>query len=316
MFFQVVNEASRQRGVIAAARWFLVHVVLLATAAAAGPEAVVIAVDEGHGNYHTVGGRYAPFAALLRDDGREVIPHRDSVTTASLAGVDILVIANALAAENHDRWALPTPSAFTPAEVDAIHGWVADGGALLLIADHMPFAGAAAALADRFAVEMINGFVLGPEGEGVLQFTVGGGGLAKHPIVDGGVGEHPVADVATFTGHAFTLRPGVDGAPLLVCCRRAPCRCSPRKRGCSRMPRPHARRAACSRGRPCGSGEGGWRSSPRRPCSPPSPWAGGRRWGSTTRMPPGIDASCATWCGGWPGNCRRARRRVDDPIGS
>lgn len=216
MVFQVLNEASRQWGVIAAARWFLVHVVLLATAAAAGPEAVVIAVDEGHGNYHTVDGRYAPFAALLRDDGREVIPHRDAVTAASLAGIDILVIANALAADNHDRWALPTPSAFTPVEVDAIHGWVADGGALLLIADHMPFAGAAAALADRFGVEMINGFVFGPEGEGVLQFTVGSGGLAKHPIVEGGVGERPVVDVATFTGHAFALRPWIDGSPLLV----------------------------------------------------------------------------------------------------
>jgi len=33
----------------------------------------VVAIDSGHNNYHTVGGRYAPFASLLRNDGLRVV---------------------------------------------------------------------------------------------------------------------------------------------------------------------------------------------------------------------------------------------------
>lgn len=221
MVVEVVNAAGRwagrRRGVVAAACRIIVSVVLVASSVAADPAvAVVVAIDEGHGNHHTLDGRYAPFAAVLRAEGRDVVAHRGPFTAASLAGVDILVIANALAPENRGRWALPTPSAFSRAEVESIHDWVCGGGALFLIADHMPFAGAAAALADRFGVAMINGFVFGPGGEGVLGFSPEGGGLTSHPIVDGGVGEQPVLEVATFTGHAFGLRPGADAAPLLV----------------------------------------------------------------------------------------------------
>ena len=56
--------------------------------------------------------------------------------------VDILVIANA-GTDAESSWELPTPSAFTDDEIDVVVRWVADGGALFLIADHMPAAGAA-----------------------------------------------------------------------------------------------------------------------------------------------------------------------------
>src|SRR5919112_1639445 len=68
-----------------------------------------VRIDEGHANFHTIGGRYAPFAALLRNDGYRVATHSGAFTAESLADTDILVIANAAAAAG-------SASAFAPEE--------------------------------------------------------------------------------------------------------------------------------------------------------------------------------------------------------
>ncbi len=178
------------------------HLLLLLAAgalcAALAADAAVIAIDAAHGNYHTATGRYAPFAEFARGEGHEVVESKEPFSAKSVAGFDVLVIANALAAENQQRWTLPTPSAFTDAEIDAIHAWVEGGGRLLLIADHMPFPGASAALARRFGVVMKNGFAFGPGGQGTLHFDT------------------DVGTVASFTGQAFTVEAGAEATPLLV----------------------------------------------------------------------------------------------------
>ena len=58
----------------------------------------------------------------------------------------ILVVANAIGARNRDHWEPPIDPAFTADEIKALHDWVNDGGALLLIIDHVPFPQAANAL--------------------------------------------------------------------------------------------------------------------------------------------------------------------------
>jgi len=121
----------------------------------AGPR---VAIDEAHYNFHTADGRYASFAELLRRDGYRVDAFSDSLSADSLEAVDVLVIANALHERNAEDWSLPTPSAFTPDETAAIRAWVEKGGSLFLIADHMPFAGAAGDLARAFGVEYSNGY--------------------------------------------------------------------------------------------------------------------------------------------------------------
>ncbi|MGQ0714649.1 MAG: DUF4350 domain-containing protein [Gemmatimonadaceae bacterium] len=115
----------------------------------------VILIDEAHENFHTAGGRYLAFARLLRRDGYVVRPNTVRLTRAALEGARVLVIANALHERNRDDWDLPTPSAFTAEEVAAMREWVAGGGSLLLIADHMPFPGAVDHLAAAFGVFFI-----------------------------------------------------------------------------------------------------------------------------------------------------------------
>ena len=172
-----------------------------AFAAGAGP---VVAVDQAHHNFHTASGRYHPFAQVLRRDGFVV----DSIVTpfsaTSLAGVRVLVVSNPLNGRNAGNWALPTPSAFTPEEIGVVRAWVVEGGSLLLIADHMPFAGAAADLAAAFGVHLNNGFAIDTAGEGGPDlFRRADGTLGAHPITAGRSPGERIDSVASFTGSAM-----------------------------------------------------------------------------------------------------------------
>jgi hypothetical protein len=173
-----------------------------------------VAIDGGHQNFHTLEGRFAPFAALLRNDGFEVTALTAPLAHESLDPVDVLVIANALHAVNVDNWALPTPSAFGAEEITAVKSWVQRGGALLLIADHLPFAGAAQDLAAAFGLEFVNGFALTGSGTGADVFTMKAGTLRDHAITRGRGADEAVTAVATFTGSAFAAPP--DARPLIV----------------------------------------------------------------------------------------------------
>ena len=55
-----------------------------------------VVVDAGHGNWHTISGRFAPFARLLGKDGYEVIESRGETTSAVLNSADVFIIANAV----------------------------------------------------------------------------------------------------------------------------------------------------------------------------------------------------------------------------
>src|ERR1043165_5315593 len=113
--------------------------------------------DEAHHNFHTSDGRYKPFVDLLSNDGYRVVRNRQPFVKARLSGFKILVIANALGAEEDDDEGADK-SAFTDEEIEVVADWVKDGGDLLLIADHAPFGGAASALAQRFGVDMSKGY--------------------------------------------------------------------------------------------------------------------------------------------------------------
>ena len=183
-----------------------------AFAAATGP---VVAIDEAHHNFHTATGRYQPFAELLRRDGFRVGASASAFTAEALRDVRILVIANALHERNREDWTLPTPSAFTTGEIGVVRAWVAGGGSLLLIADHMPMAGAAQALGAAFGITWHNGFATAPGASGPFIFRRDGQQqLALHAITDGRTSGERVTAIATFTGSAFQA--GEGWTPLLT----------------------------------------------------------------------------------------------------
>lgn len=176
----------------------------------------MVLLDEAHFNSHTIEGRYAAFVKLLRRDGFVVAPLRSQVTPASLGTAKILVIANALGERNTTQgWNRPTPPAFNRDEVETIRRWVRAGGSLLLIADHMPFPGAAETLAGGFGVLFTNGFASDSTcGADEFVFRRSDGSLGGHPIVTGRNRGERIDSVRTFTGQAFRLHG--PGRPILT----------------------------------------------------------------------------------------------------
>lgn len=123
-------------------------------------EGPTIYLDEAHNNFHRLDGLYWGFGKLMRNDGYKTDSFEEEFSKESLENVEILVISNAIHEKNVKDWSNPTFSAFAEAEIAAVKDWVSTGGSLMLIADHMPFGGAAKDLAAQFGVEFENGFVM------------------------------------------------------------------------------------------------------------------------------------------------------------
>lgn len=188
----------------------------------------VVFIDEAHNNFHTANGRYNAFSQVLISDGYRIKRNKEYFTSDSLKKADILVIANALDANRHD-WTPPFRGAFDTKEVQAIKQWVYEGGALLLIVDHMPFPKASESLALAFGFEFTNGHV------DKATFRLDNGSLTEHPITkedksdaqnnfepnifDGLIGltkiePKSITQVRTFGGSAF--QPPKDAQSLLL----------------------------------------------------------------------------------------------------
>jgi hypothetical protein len=163
--------------------------------------------DEAHHNFHTTEGRYKPFVDILMNDGYRIIRNRQAFTKSTLSSFKVLVIANALGAEEMDDNGADA-SAFTEEECQAVQDWVKSGGALLLIADHAPFGGAAASLGSRFGIDMSKGFTYdpansAPNSPSLLIFSRENKLLATHPITEGRDQNEKLNAVQSFTGQSL-----------------------------------------------------------------------------------------------------------------
>lgn len=193
-----------------------------AFAAARGP---ALCLDEAHRNFHTLDNRFFAFGELARRDGFRVSPSRAPFSRDALGSCKVLVISNAEGGNGEwNTYPSPTPSAFTTQEIAAVRAWVEQGNALLLIADHMPLAGAASQLAAAFGVSFTDGFAVkqfaseaGRDSSFATPtlFRDTDGTLVAHPIVRGRDSTERVTQVRSFTGQAFraTAR---DVAPVMV----------------------------------------------------------------------------------------------------
>ena len=164
--------------------------------------------DEAHNNFHTAGGRYKAFADLVTNDGYHVTPGTQKFSAETLAGYDILVIANPLGAPVEGGFAAANKPAFTEDECKAVRDWVSRGGALLLIADHYPVGAAAGNLAKAFGVDMSNAYTDDPANYdpalGQILFARNNKLLLDHPVTRGRNQSERVNRIVTFTGQSLT----------------------------------------------------------------------------------------------------------------
>lgn len=160
-------------------------------------------IDHKHHNFHKLSGRFKPFADLLKSDGYQL----DSVLAYDKLGPsDILVISNPIHPNNVGNWQRPIYNAFSDDDILSLENWVKKGGKLLLIADHMPFAGAANALANQFGFEFCDGFAqLKKERNNAPDiFTKENNSLLTSVITDGSLSD-TITSITTFTGSSFTI---------------------------------------------------------------------------------------------------------------
>ena len=158
----------------------------------------LILVDAAHHNFHTPDNRFFAFAKLARADGFSVEANDKPFSEASLKNCRILVISNPLNVVNDEgNWQLPNPSAFTTEEIQTVKNWVNNGGRLFLIADHMPFAGAAADLGKAFGFEFFNCFAMDNRQRDIQYFHRGNNMLQNHEVTTS------IDTIVTFTGSAF-----------------------------------------------------------------------------------------------------------------
>ena len=160
----------------------------------------IITLDEAHFNFHTLNGRYYPFGQLLQKDGYVLKSGNETFSSSYLSGLKILVIANALS--GNGPWRLPTRSAFLTDEIHALNQWVSGGGSLLLIADHMPFAGAAAQLALSFGFNFVDGFAHRKD-DNQEMFSSAKKNLSVNVITNGRNTSERIDSILFFTGQAF-----------------------------------------------------------------------------------------------------------------
>lgn len=168
--------------------------------------APLVYIDETHNNFHTFSGNFSPLVKLLRLDGYEPKPYT-SQTTLSETG--ILVISNPIHPNNRGNWSKPIHPAFSTDEINNLKNWVENGGRLLLIADHMPFAGAASTLAEAFGFDFCDGFAFVKKEKGQPDiFSVENKRLQKVAFLEN------IQSVTTFTGSAFGIPP--NATPVLM----------------------------------------------------------------------------------------------------
>lgn len=176
-----------------------------------------VLIDAAHRNFHTPATGYRPFAGLIASDGYRIATNERPFSAATLAGHDVLVIANAGTPEAGGSGDAP---AFTDEECRAVSDWVRGGGALLLIADHAPFGTAAEPLARAFGVEMSKGVTADrdhadPEtgNASFILYRRDDGRFGSHPILDGRDASERIGQVMTFSGQS--LRGPRDSVVLL-----------------------------------------------------------------------------------------------------
>ena len=160
----------------------------------------------------------------LKPHGYSVRKNEQPFNHDALAEVDILMVRNALLHPNDEQWTRPTPSAFTSAEIDVVDEWVRAGGSLVVVADHMPVAGAARSMLSRFQVDTSDGFAVdaalltGYEVDDImraayLKFSKEDGTVLDHVVNEGGPQSQQLSLVTTHVGSAFRLPE--HGEPLL-----------------------------------------------------------------------------------------------------
>lgn len=158
-------------------------------------------------------GSFDPFKILSQTDGLTLNYLDKGIDKAILSDTKILVIPNAYT-ENYRQFStLEAPSVYTAEEISMIKNWVEEGGSLLVLADHSPFAGGTIKLSSAFGVSYMTGHTLNKASISSrinvnIDFSRDNGLLADHPITNGATGRKKISHYYAFGGQAIIAPKG------------------------------------------------------------------------------------------------------------
>lgn len=158
-------------------------------------------------------GSFDPFKILGTSDGLRLNYLDKAIDATSLKCVKILVIPNAYTNNYRQFSTLEAPSVYTDAEILLIKNWVEEGGSLLILADHSPFAGGTIKLADAFGFSYMTGHTLNKASLSSrinvnIDFSRDNKLLADHPITNGSTGRKKITHYFAFGGQAIIAPKG------------------------------------------------------------------------------------------------------------
>ncbi|VAX01168.1 hypothetical protein MNBD_GAMMA22-2570 [hydrothermal vent metagenome] len=172
----------------------------------------IILFDEGHNNFHIANKSYYGFTKLLTADGYNIRPLNGPFVDDPAATptsdfqhqkdlANILVIASPCQAVPCNT---SVGDALTDLEVTEIHQWVEQGGSLLLIIDHPPFA-QTSNLALAFGIDLILDRIdkLTFDVTNVTFNTIN----SNSDLILGRNTSEAISYIQTFTGTSFSINP-------------------------------------------------------------------------------------------------------------
>jgi hypothetical protein len=168
-----------------------------------------VLLDNAHHNVYVATERITPLVQLIVADGAMIDTSGRRITFDALRGYQLYAVFTAMGNAHQDSDSASAP-AFGPTEIDATFRYVVGGGSLLLCVDHRPFGQSNRALAARFGVAVVYGYV-----EDTLSsdrwagdfrtpiYSRANGGLANHAITRGRTSAERINRVGVFGGESL-----------------------------------------------------------------------------------------------------------------
>ncbi len=162
---------------------------------------------------------HSPLSALAEADGFATAKDERLLDAVVADNPGILALINPYLRSYNDYPAIEPPSAFSDEEIEAVRGWVENGGSLLVIADHAPLGGGSSKLASAFGFTYLNGHTgedrSAAAGYAKLSLTyTPQDGLGDHAITNGATGRKQRGRFHTFGGQSFI--PPAEAVSLLT----------------------------------------------------------------------------------------------------
>jgi hypothetical protein len=170
-----------------------------------------ILFDVAHHNFIVEMGLAKPLIEVLESDG--YMPTVDSArfTKAYLEQYQIVVIMPAMPFKFGSKKEVTDEITFTTDELNVLHEWVSNGGALLMFTEHAPIDRSVTPLFNKFGIQISIGIVADsincessksiPSRETVLSFNTENGLLnTAHPITRGAKKSERIHNIQTYGG--------------------------------------------------------------------------------------------------------------------